>query len=147
MADGSLSGKTADEERDPKTGVRYSDAARRCSDIVRQAIVDKHAGKWFAVRLSDGGSDGVPYDTKGDAVNHQLHEQQCAYVKIPVDDMTPRAADLFLRVNRQLYDAGMRLADPEGPGGDPNRAIIIPMESEGVIAAAEDLVRRYGRRR
>jgi len=118
------------------------DAARRCSDIVRQAIVDGHAGRWLAIRLSDGGSDRVPYESKAHAVRHQFHEQQCAYVRVPVDDMSPRAAESYLRVNRALYAAGMRLADPDGPGGDPERQLIIPAELE----AAERFVARYGRR-
>lgn len=70
-------------------------------------------GRWVAIRLSDGGSDGVPYDMRADAVRHQLHETQCCYVKVPPGGMTPKEADAFLEYNRTLYSAGFRMPDPE----------------------------------
>lgn len=94
----------------------YSDAAKRCSDVVTLHLLadrDHAINSWCAIRLSDGGSDDVLYDSKAAAVRHQLHEFQCAYVKIPADGMGPREAEIFLRFNRQLYDAGMRIADPD----------------------------------
>jgi hypothetical protein len=95
------------------------DAARRCSDVIRTHVVAGSIGRWAAIRLSDGGSDGIPYDTRAEAVRHQLHETQCAYVQIPYDDMSPRAAGVFLRFHRDAYDAGMRLTDPERPDAGP----------------------------
>lgn len=70
-------------------------------------------GQWLAIRLSDGGYDGVAYEHRADAVRHQLHETQCAYVRIPPGGMTPREAEAFLGYHRALYDAGFRLPDPE----------------------------------
>lgn len=99
--------------------LRYSEAAHRASGIVRQAIADGHANRWIAIRLSDGGSDGVIYDWREDAIRHQLHEQQCCYVCVPHDDMGPRAAENYLKWHRELYAAGLRLADPD--------AKVIPM--------------------
>lgn len=92
---------------------RYPDYAYRCSDIIRQMIVDGHAGKWVAIRMSDGGSDKVAYHTKGDAIRHQLHEYQCCYVLVPLDDMSPRAAWNYIRLHRDLYANGMHLVDPD----------------------------------
>jgi hypothetical protein len=94
-------------------------SAARCSDIIRQHIVNGNAGRWAAIRLSDGGSDGIAYESKALAVRFQLHEFQCAYVKIPADDMSPRHALSFLRINRNLYDAGFRISDPD-------REVILP---------------------
>lgn len=91
----------------------YSDAARRCADIITGHIVLGNSGRWAAIRLSDGGSDGIPYDTRADAIRFQLHETQCAYVKIPIDRMEPQHAEIFLRFNRLAYDAGFRLTDPD----------------------------------
>jgi hypothetical protein len=91
----------------------YSDAARRCADIVTLASIAGRTGQWLAIRMSDGGYDGVTYDHRADAVRHQLHETQCAYVKIPPGGMTPVEADAFLSYHRALYDAGFRLPDPE----------------------------------
>lgn len=92
---------------------QYSDAANRCSDIIRLHITMGQAGRWCAIRLADGGSDGKVYDTRADAIRHQLHEQQCAYVYIPPDNMTPKDAEHYLALHRKLYDRSMRLADPD----------------------------------
>ena len=102
----------------------YSDAARRASDIVALHLAadrERAIGSWVALRLSDGGSDNVLYDSKAAAVRHQLHEFQCCYVKIPPTGFPPTHAEIFLRVHRQLYDAGFRLADP-----DKDTEVIIP---------------------
>jgi hypothetical protein len=92
-----------------------SDAAKRCSDAVNLHILADSLGaigKWVAIRLSDGGSDGVLYDTKSDAVRSQLHERQCAYVCVTPDGMSPRAAESYLKTVRRLYDEGVTLSDP-----------------------------------
>lgn len=109
----------------------YSDAARRCSDVVNQAVVDGHRGKWLAVRLSDGGTDGVAYDRRSDAVRFQLHETLCCYVQVPLGGMQPHEAEAFISFHRKVYDAGHRLQDPDGP------APVMP-------ARMEDLARYLG---
>lgn len=94
----------------------FSDAARRASDIINThiAALGWHSrGKWVAIRLSDGGSDDVVYDSRADAVRHQLHETQCCYVQLPPTGTTPMEMESFLAFNRKLYDNGMRLQDPE----------------------------------
>ena len=95
------------------TSQTYSDAARRCADNVTLASIAGGTGKWLAIRLSDGGYDNALYDRRADAVRHQLHEQQCAYVKVPPGGMQPKEAVEFLDYHRKLYDAGFRLPDPE----------------------------------
>jgi len=100
------------------------DAARRCSDAVNSALTfygDGACGRWIAVRLSDGGTDGQLYDTKADAVRHQLHEMMCAYICIVPTGMPVDDARRFLAVNRKLYDAGMRLSDPDRQVQMPTR--------------------------
>lgn len=99
--------------------------AHRASDIIRLHILCGNAGRYCAIRLSDGGSDGAVYDTRAEAIRHQLHERQCAYVKIPADDMSPAAAASYLRTVRGLYDAGVPLADPD-------REIMMPIRREHV---------------
>jgi hypothetical protein len=135
-------------------GVSLDDqAAARCSDIIRTHIVAGSRGKWAAIRLSDGGSDGVAYDCAGvlceryqrgrgctgraDAVRHQLHERQCAYVRIPWDDMSPRAAAAVLRFHRQVYAAGLSLPDPD----DHNVQPLMPNCNEAVSATLRGLRR------
>lgn len=93
----------------------YGEAAVRCADIVDQAAVNGYSGFWLAIRLSDGGGDEIAYASKSDAINHQLHEQQCCYIRIPPDGMMPKHAESVLRVHRMLYSAGMRIVDPDNP--------------------------------
>lgn len=93
----------------------WGDAAVRMSDTANLAVVNGYAGFWLAFSLSDGKSDEIAYATKADAINHQLHEQQCVYVKLPPDGMTPRHAKSYLDSHRKLYDAGMRIVDPDQP--------------------------------
>ena len=45
----------------------FSDAARRISDQLRQAIVDGHGGRFMAFALADGRSDGKTYEQRRDA--------------------------------------------------------------------------------
>lgn len=100
----------------PPGNIVPSDAAKRCADIVNLHFLGKGdgaIGQWVAIRLSDGGSDGQLYDKRADAVRHQLHETQCAYVCIPLGGMTAVEAESFLNWNRKLYDGGMRMTDPD----------------------------------
>lgn len=93
-----------------------TDEARRASDAVNKHLHEhgmNAIGRWVALRLSDGGSDGVLYDSKSDAIRFQLHENQCAYVQVLPEGLSVRAAQSVLNVNRQFYDAGMKLADPD----------------------------------
>lgn len=83
---------------------------------------------WAAIRLSDGGSDDVLYPLRHIAVRYQLHEFQCAYVKIPPDGFPVAAAEAFLRFNRQLYDNGFRMADP-----DKDIEVIMPIRAEELL--------------
>lgn len=91
---------------------RYSEAAHRCSDIVRMHIMAGARDRWVAIRLSDGGTDGATYDSRSDAIRHQLHETQCAYLLIPWDDLAPRSAETYLRHVRDLYGRGIPLSHP-----------------------------------
>jgi hypothetical protein len=95
----------------------HEDAAKRLADtynLHRLGMGDASIGRWFAVRLNDGTSDQVLYDTKRDAVRHQHHDEQFyAFIKIVPSDMTACAAAVMLKTNRALYDSGMRMADPD----------------------------------
>lgn len=105
------------------------DAAKRCSDTINGHLTFKGEsaiGRWVAIRLSDGGSDGNLYDTKPDAVRFQLHENLCAYVCITPDGMSKDSALSYLRTNRKLYDSGMRLSDPD-------RMVHLPSRRENLL--------------
>lgn len=105
------------------------DAARRCSETISLHLMadrEQAINSWVAIRLSDGGSDGQLYDTRSDAIRHQLHEMQCAYIKITPDGISVKDAGLFLKLNRKAYDAGLRFADPD----NPNRELVVPIRLE-----------------
>lgn len=99
----------------------HSDAAKRTSDAYRlHRLADPYGsvGHWFACRLTDGVTDQTLYDSKSDCIRHQHHnEQYYAFVQIVPSDMTPCDAETFLRVQRRLYEKGIRQADPDAKGG------------------------------
>lgn len=110
----------------PNPREHVSDAGKRASDIINSYLVftpwDEIKGKWVAIRLSDGGSDGTLYDSKRDAVRHQSDEFLCAYVSYRnmMQGCTPHEMDRFLEFNRKAYDAGFRLPDPDAQSGGPD---------------------------
>jgi hypothetical protein len=95
----------------------HSDAAKRIYDtyhLHRTADLYGATGKWFACALADGTTDGELYDTKSDCIRHQHHNEQFyAYVQITPANMSKCSAEIFLGITRRLYDAGMRMADPD----------------------------------
>ena len=108
---------THDEGCSVKT---HSDAARRASDAVNlhySVLGFDAVGKWVAVRLSDGRSDGVLYDSKREAVRHQADERLCAFIRISPGGMNACRAESFLKMSRMARDAGFRLADPDAKHG------------------------------
>lgn len=78
--------------------------------------------KWMAFRLRDGSGDGVIYDSKQDAVRHQLDERLCAYLcfRNCLGGTTQQECEVFLKFNRDLYDAGGRMPDPDDITGGPD---------------------------
>jgi hypothetical protein len=92
------------------------DIGKRASENINLHVVGGNVGKWVAIRMSDGGSDGIPYDSRREAIKHQLHEQYCCYIQVTPDGITPADALRFVLINRALYDAGFRLSDPDMPG-------------------------------
>lgn len=92
-----------------------SDAAKRCADTISLAAVAGDAGRWMAIRLQDGGSDQAVYDSREDAIRHQLRPQFCTYVKVPPDGMPAHEAEALLAYWRALNDASVRDDDPQVP--------------------------------
>lgn len=120
------------------TPIDHSDEAKACSDAVNlhvAAIGFDAVKKWVAIRLSDGKSDGTLYDTKRDAVAHQLDEFLCAYVCIPPSGMNACQAESYLQVHRKLYEAGFRLADRDAPHGGRQVIPRLTREAQGALMA------------
>jgi hypothetical protein len=93
---------------EPKCG----DAARRMASAVTLAAMNGGAGRWLAVKLQDGSSDHVVYDSRSAAMAHQLSPEHATYLLIPPDGMTTGQADRVLGFWRQAYSAGFRAVDP-----------------------------------
>jgi hypothetical protein len=117
------------ESPDSPESLALADAGKRASECVHLHVLGGNVGKWVAIRMGDGGSDGIPYDSRKDAIAHQLHEQYCCYMQVTPDGITPVDAVRFILVNRAIYNAGYRLADPDMPG-EP----IYPLTREEEIA-------------
>jgi hypothetical protein len=117
------------------------DPARRAADIINGLLVahpwDECKGSWVAIRLSDGGSDGVLYDSKRAAVRHQTNEFTCAYVALRslMGGATAREMAHFLSYCRKAYDAGFRLPDPDAPSGGPD--LIAPVTRQDMMTQAK----------
>jgi hypothetical protein len=99
-------------QESPESRLDWISKGFRCSELVRQHLTDNPEEarvSWVAIRLSDGGSDGVLYPTKKTAVIYQLHETQCAYLRVLPGGISPREATSFLYHTAQLYEnAAMR---------------------------------------
>lgn len=91
----------------PTSKRQWQDKGKRASEIVAQHLeTDREQAihSWVAIRLSDGGSDGVLYPLKEIAVEFQLHETQCAYLRILPTGISPHEARSFLYSIAQLYE-------------------------------------------
>lgn len=107
-------------------------------DTARAGELPWCIGRWVAIRLSDGGSDGALYDSKAAAVRYQPHERQCVYFRINPGGLTPRSAESTLRFNQGLYDMGARLADPDMVVHQP----LAPEQQRAVLAKMKRMLRR-----
>ena len=123
------------------------DAAKRLSDIINSLVVvyplDVLTHSWIAVRLSDGGYDGVLYDSRRDAVRHQKYEKECAYVQLTavMGGMPVKEAFAFLDYYRGVYATpGASLPDPEAPNGGTD--LITPLTIEDMRSAIRRLHNR-----
>ena len=92
----------------------FAERAKRAHDhvLLFDTINGENAhGKWLAISLADGSCDMKPYATKEEAVRFQLHETQCAYLCL---NGIPTLGEMryFLDATEDLYDAGLKLADP-----------------------------------
>lgn len=113
------------------------DAAKRLSNYVNNVCVfqplDVVLNSWIAVRLSDGSTDGVLYESRRDAVRHQPYEKQCAYLSLRAapGGMEVQAAYALLKLHRDAYDHpeyNISFIDPEHPTGGTDIRMPIAME-------------------
>lgn len=91
-------------------------AGARAADVLNEALRAGLVGCWVAIRLSDGGSDGHVYELRADAVRYQLNELQCMYLAVPPMMTSPVEAQRLIDMHRDMYDAGLRMTDPQTEG-------------------------------
>ena len=99
----------------------HTDAAKRFCDTYNLHKIgagNGAIGKWIAIALADGRSDDTLYDDKRAAVIHQRsNEQWYAFIKIIPPSMNVCDAEIMLSVHRRMYDAGLRMTDPDDRHG------------------------------
>jgi hypothetical protein len=121
-----------------KKTMRRPDAAARFRDTValHQVALDKQQllsrRCWIAIRLSDGGSDNTVYDSREDAIHHQLFPTQCGYLPVPFERISEYVCDTLLWYWEKMYDAGHKPLD--------NSHVIIPGTFDGMM----DAIRQVG---
>lgn len=131
---------TADEC--PRHG-QHEDAAKRISDqyaLHRIALGDDALGKWFAVALADGRSNGDLYDSRGDAVRHQGHNE-ARYWFVPIRPGAPLSvcdAQIVLTHHRATSRQSAALLDRDHPAG--GRQLITRLTTEDQRAQIRALV-------
>lgn len=117
-----------------------SDEGKRMAAAHELARAVGGVRRWIAVRLSDGGTDGAVYDTRADAVAHQLHERQCYYCHVQPGTMTAREATAIIAAVRQIYATGkVDLSSPETP------RVVMPVRDHVARAAYGDAIHDYMR--
>lgn len=98
---------------------------RMCEEInMHVAAVGPEAfGKYVAIRLEDGTSpDHALYDTRADAVRHNVNDPWCFYVKVNPGGIQPREAWVVLGYARQAKREAGAVFQNEEP--------IVPMLTE-----------------
>lgn len=129
--------------------VVVTDAARRAYDQVAVHVFctgwNERIGGWVALKLADGSSDGVLYDSRGAAVRHVSDQRFYAffsYRNAPNGFSSLTDAQLYLDYHRMAYDQGalQALADPDDHrhGG---RELIIPTAREQAMVQRAVLLR------
>jgi hypothetical protein len=106
--------------------VYVTDAAKRMYDIVQSYVAfveyDERIRSWVAIRLLDGGSDGVLYGSKADAVRHtdEFTHLYFSYRGAPQGFTNVRDAAIYLEFHRLAFNAGGRWADKDDRTGGPD---------------------------
>ena len=101
--------------------ITETDAAKRMANIINGYVTFVHPwelkSKWVAIKLVDGGSDGVLYDSREDAIRHQSDERFYAFVCMGamMSGAKPYDCAIYLEFHREAYDANMRLHEPQAP--------------------------------
>lgn len=118
----------------------FPDDAKRLSDFMHLAVLVVDNAQimadraWLSVTLADGNvTPFTVYESQADAMASKgAFWRLYVPCRVSPQGMSPRAAEAYLRVNRNLYDAGYRLPDPEAVKARHGQAplIILPLRGE-----------------
>lgn len=120
------------------------EAGARAAHIIRQHLTDLDRDtvrtSTVAIRLADGGSDGVVYDNRRDAVRHQARPDDCVYLRLR--DFLLRCdapmLTMIIAYRRIARDRGMPNADRDHRTGGPE--LINPLTRADMLTQARLLV-------
>jgi hypothetical protein len=92
--------------------VTVEDAGKRMADIINLTLIsqpwDALVNTWMVFRLDTGESDNVKYESKSDAVDHQIEEKWYCYfcMRRALGGVKARDCQLFINMHRYVYDSG-----------------------------------------
>jgi hypothetical protein len=123
------------------------DIARRCWEQVKNVAVhtdwETRMHSIITIKLGDGSTDGVLYETKRDAVRACHGDEQWfaffSFRSAPNGFASPKDAAIFLAWHRLAYERGFRLPDPDDSRGGPD--MIMPTPQEHVFDQLARLMR------
>lgn len=96
-------------EEEWNAALRFRDAVNLQLEVHGEAA----HGKYIAVRLEDGRSDGNLYDTRRDATRHQINDPWCFYARVHVGGIQAKEAWTVLMYARQAKKAGIVFSEEE----------------------------------
>lgn len=100
----------------PRSGIAsigplgWSEEGRRGADVIMTHLIahEGNVGRWVALRLSDGGSDGCLYEKLWEAMHYQLHPTQCLYMRVTPGGASAAEISWLIARFRLHYLAGRR---------------------------------------
>jgi hypothetical protein len=95
---------------------------------------------WMIFRLDTGESDNVRYESKADAVSHQIEEKWWVYfcMRRALGGVSARDCQLFINMHRYVYDSGGSASFIE-----PDVDMIISSRSNDIIQKGMNPSGRY----
>ena len=130
--------------------VIVTDAARRAFDIVNSYVHfipwEQRIRCWVALRLSDGGNDGVLYESRHDVVWHHRNKLSAhwffSYRNSPNGFASLKDAQLWMDFFRLGWEQGWAksLIDPDDVSGGPD--LILPTTREQLMLQRAAMMRQ-----
>ena len=88
----------------------YTDDAKRLAASVNMHAYLGNAGQFAAYKLQDISTDNVAYPSRRAAAQMKWpNDHYYFYLQIPPDGMQLKEAEAYIRYNRALYEAGLRM--------------------------------------